>query len=1099
MRAKNNKGFALVIALSLMAFILLLIMGLTTLVRLEVKVSKGQRNELLAKQNAILAAHLALADLQKNLGPDQRITATARRFDTDPYDDDDLTTDITDGIDPVMQNWTGVWQTQRDTDGFGETNFQTWLVSGLSETEKATSATILNKSMSGSSVVTFLDSQNQVSVDKVPFSTDSNAPGSYAYWVSDDSVKARVNLKETEPENPSLSAQSFGIGHVLDYESPFDALSPDALSPIFSDDSFKLLVVGNAQASNLIDSHFHDVAYHGMAVLCDTLEGGLKRDLTAALFDSSSPLTGPIFEPVGGVASLGDLGGPEWESLIAWVNKELNDAGELPVEALSATNQMGYSPVVTGFQVYWIPSYDAASGAVRLNLMPAVTLWNPYDKPLEAQDYTIQFGSQQNKTTGGLKGYESPWLGGPSGWKLKIGEEEKKLRELTGNVPFTFYFNSGVLQPGEAVVFGPPTNHTAYDVVGALPDPTGATLVAGYNPGYSFYMDTGLSVDPLDPPTCGWDATSGRTMSFKLYLGQGDSTPLQVSAYHPLDGIRSHYSKTFKEDLKLHASPSSESPILDGERIYAWGWKMLRTFIDNETIWPANKNEFLPSSYKWLAHHDPRAFYNGPAPSMFEIGYNTKNGDLDILDCVIVNPAFIMGNHKGGAEMDLGFTPFDGVRSVTVGYSEGFDSFAEKTILFQSAPDRSELHSLGQLSHAPLYRYFYDEDTFPYPPDEKNNILYARFGNLNPAYAIGNSLADPRIDLDQTSVDWEQRYTPGHRADINTFLGVHHDLSYKLNDALWDDYFFSAREEDGTKDAAAPTRLAEYTEAGQGVSYGFRESARSLMIDGPFNINSTSVGAWKALLSSFEQSTVIRQDGTEDTPSDHSSAFTRIDYPYEGPVDVSGGSTDKKESYLGYRSLRWDEDEDLDEIQLLAEKIVEEVKLRGPFSSVAEFVNRMPNKDAPADRPPEESLNAFRLRGALSAAIEKADINSGFKDDPSFETTPSGAFGIDPEAEQGWRAENLPGWLSQADILSRVGNVLTARSDSFTIYAYGESINPVNGEVSSRQCKMVVQRIPSYVDSDGNVAETPLDSLNAENETFGRRFVVLSFEWVEPS
>ena len=87
--------------------------------------------------------------------------------------------------------------------------------------------------------------------------------------------------------------------------------------------------------------------------------------------------------------------------------------------------------------------------------------------------------------------------------------------------------------------------------------------------------------------------------------------------------------------------------------------------------------------------------------------------------------------------------------------------------------------------------------------------------------------------------------------------------------------------------------------------------------------------------------------------------------------------------------------------------------------------------------------------------------------------------------------------------------MLAARSDSFTIYAYGESIDPVNGEVYSKQCKMVVQRIPSYVDSAGNVAETPLDSdlaesldlapLNTENERFGRRFVVVSFEWVEPS
>ena len=297
--------------------------------------------------------------------------------------------------------------------------------------------------MASSSVVTFLDSQNQVSVGKVLFSSDSNAPGSYAYWVSDDSVKARSNLKETQPENPSLSAQSFGISHFLNVGSPFETtLSPGALSGIFSDESFKLLVAGSAQAYDQIDSHFHDVSYHGLAVLCDTLEG-LKRDLTAALFDSPDTLEGPIFEPI----SLGDPGGPEWESLSAWVNKELNDDGQLPVEALSATNQMGYSPVVTGFQLYWIPSYDKDSGDIRLNLMPAVKLWNPYDKPLEAQDYTIQFGSQHFKISSGLTGYQCPWL---ANWKLKIGSDEVGLHgALADNKPLTFYFNSGVLQPGE--------------------------------------------------------------------------------------------------------------------------------------------------------------------------------------------------------------------------------------------------------------------------------------------------------------------------------------------------------------------------------------------------------------------------------------------------------------------------------------------------------------------------------------------------------------------------------------------------------------------------------------------------------------------------
>ena len=1078
-----KQGFALVIALSLMAFILLLILSITTLVQVETQSAQISVARVEAEQNAILAARIALGDLQKYLGPDQRVTARGRRFDTNPYDSDDLTTNITDGVDPVIQNWIGVWQTQRGTNGFGQTSFKTWLVSGLSETEKATSATILNKSMTGASVVTFLDSQNQVSVDKVPFSSDSDSTGSYAYWVSDNSVKARANLGVSPAQNPALSSQSFGIGHVFDYASPIDALSPDALSRALSHDSLKALAGGGAQTSNLIDAHFHDVSYHGMAVLCDTLEGGLKRDLTNAFFDSPGTLNGPIFEPIGGAGpSLRDPGGPTWESLIDWSKKSLI-GGSLPVDPLSATS-MGYSPVVTGFQMYWVPSYDAVSGAVRLNLMPAVTLWNPYDQALEAQDYTIQFGHQKI-ASGSVTNFSSPWL---YNWKLKVSGNDVRLRDLMNDHPFTFYFNSGVLQPGEAVVFGPPENDTAYDV-SALPSQASATLVPGYNPGYSFYINTGLNIDTSDPdpnPTYGWSSTDSRALALKLYLGTGTSKPLQVSVYQSLRGLTRLYSQTSAHSLALYANPIG-GPIPDGERLYAWGMKMLRTFIKNEKIWDGY-DDFLPSSYKWLANYDPRAFYNGPCPSSFSSG-----SSLSTSDSAALNPSFVLSLHKGSLDMEyVGFQPFDLDRSVSVGYSED-SSFAEKTILFQSAPDRSSMHSIGQLSHAPLYPYLADED---------NNFLYARFGNLNPAYAIGNSLADPRIDLDQISVDWSSRYAPSN--PIYAFNGVHHDLSYKLNDALWDDYFFSARTTAGNANVSAPIRLAEYTDGTAGVPYGFRTSARSLMIDGPFNINSTSVEAWKALLSSFDQSNVIRQDKTEDAPSDHSSAFTRIDHPHGGPVNISAGVyTNEKDSYLGYRSLS------PVEIQLLAEKIVEEVKLRGPFSCVAEFINRMPNKAAPGGGAPPESPNAFRLRGALSAAIEKAAINSGFQGDQTLKTTPSGAFGIDSEAEQGWRAENLPGWLSQADILSRVGNVLTARSDSFTIYAYGESINPISGEVYSKKCEMVVQRIPSYVDSAGNLPETPLDSssasalgmasLNTENKTFGRRFIVVSFKWVDPS
>ena len=97
----KNGGFALVIALSLMAFVLLLLLSITTLVQVETRSADTQKDKLEAQQNALLGLKLALGDLQKLSGSDQRITASAEIFDTD------ASTEDIDGV--THPNWVGVW------------------------------------------------------------------------------------------------------------------------------------------------------------------------------------------------------------------------------------------------------------------------------------------------------------------------------------------------------------------------------------------------------------------------------------------------------------------------------------------------------------------------------------------------------------------------------------------------------------------------------------------------------------------------------------------------------------------------------------------------------------------------------------------------------------------------------------------------------------------------------------------------------------------------------------------------------------------------------------------------------------------------------
>ncbi|MEN8662724.1 MAG: hypothetical protein ABF330_09575, partial [Lentimonas sp.] len=74
---RANQGFALVIALSLMAFVLLLLLSITTLVQVESQGAQTVKQRMEAEQAALLSLNIAIGELQKAAGPDQRVTAAA--------------------------------------------------------------------------------------------------------------------------------------------------------------------------------------------------------------------------------------------------------------------------------------------------------------------------------------------------------------------------------------------------------------------------------------------------------------------------------------------------------------------------------------------------------------------------------------------------------------------------------------------------------------------------------------------------------------------------------------------------------------------------------------------------------------------------------------------------------------------------------------------------------------------------------------------------------------------------------------------------------------------------------------------------------------
>lgn len=95
--------------------------------------------------------------------------------------------------------------------------------------------------------------------------------------------------------------------------------------------------------------------------------------------------------------------------------------------------------------------------------------------------------------------------------------------------------------------------------------------------------------------------------------------------------------------------------------------------------------------------------------------------------------------------------------------------------------------------------------------------------------------------------------------------------------------------------------------------------------------------------------------------------------------------------------------------------------------------------------------------------------------------------------------EGAPGYMTQGKLLQRLGPILSARSDTFRIRAYGDVRNPINNRVEARAyAEAIVQRMPEYVDP-ADAAETPIDQLSSgANRNLGRQFRIIHFQWLDP-
>jgi hypothetical protein len=1203
-----DKGFALVVCLMLMLLIGLLAMGLASLAAIELRTSSKGEHAAIARANARVALMQAIGQLQKSLGPDQRVSATA---------------EILDGS-PAQPHWTGVWRSTRedgsplfdrddlagglrdsriDQKGGAAERVLEWLVSG----ERADP---LSGPGALSAVMAAGDEGKPVAVAKIPVQgTSGTLAGHQAWWTADLGVRANIRTRDPRADlKPSREDPSNGAWFRLLASQAADpsmmeggvTFEPDELDRLFSADSAALTQAG----SQWREDRALDFTVDSLGVLADVMRGGLKQDLTAfflsdgeipaadglAGLKDSDPLAG---DPTG--ARPGSmrhrLASPRFGLLRDWagvslpftrattpsllaehddparakdISRALALANEQPVK-LAGNQRASLQPILVEasnfIQVssFRTEGFDPPKYQLRHHHYPRVVLWNPYNIDLDFERAIIMIqgngrhemwtdNSHFNKDGNLMYNTRSQWLSFEGGRSTQFSYEGSVLNLLNTegyNDPYmgSYYFAIPRTRfaPGECLVFSPaksaeydclspyrpgPYNLNANELSCTVPpDPSRSYYVSGTDIGggqsflttafwfapTSFWSNngSGKGVENQNDDTRAVLKHVGdmRTVTFdpKDELGNFDRLPqiAVVSAslqYGAGREPRVSWSSTRKMPIELldqrNPQPTVVPDVRTREGIRLRWFEEHRSNLENSG--PLSRTPHFQDAL--LANWNPRASYAVRSPWENIAGTLPVTGGGG-------GPWFFGAYTRDLYDQAVSWDEQAPIASGRRFYGNPFGPPQEGTgryILFDVPRTGTGVISLAQLQHVKL-----------------SELIW------HPSYAIGNSLADPRLgsgnfkglhrsaavadnssaarvggfheDLLGWSTDTQRAKSRDEWATTaRSLLGnvassdnLVYDLSFEVNHTLWDRFFLSTGSAaDKATFLADPLRkplpnarlrLSPWsTETPTAESLGdFHQAAYHLVLDGAFNVNSARVEAWKALLASSRPTGFA---GGENV------SFPRVLDPPEGAW-TSSDPTDDPAVWTGRRELT------PDEIHRLAVAITREVKRRGPFLSLADFVNRRLAED-----------ETGRM-GALEAAIEQAGLNQTLATampldnskslrDYSHPDRISDSTRMEQTLKPSSTAWGAPAWITQADVLQTLGPALSARSDTFAIRAYGDAVD-ASGKIMARAwCEAVVQRTPSAIEPDSSGINPDLTKPTGR---FGRRFVIQSFRWLDPT
>ncbi|MDD3180439.1 MAG: hypothetical protein PHQ04_08825 [Opitutaceae bacterium] len=1029
-------GFALVITIALLAFLVVLLVGLATYTRIETAAAGNTQRLAQARQNALFALDVALGQLQKHAGPDERVTATGAVMCED------------------NPNYTGVWSTTKEASAEPDV----WLVSG---SEAAVDQSLPPIQLVGPQTVGRANRTVYVTapvvalrVHGVPGQGEARGPtagttiGHYAWWVGDQGVKAPVAAADSSPNvsyGPWVSSElnsriwqqiPLGAGAAeLNGQPVFERCgAPDLAGNTglsrgliaFNQVAFLAKPDGSVGLAS-VQQYFHAWTTNNFNVLASTVPNasGLRRDLSL-----KPDLLGRAFsawadyDGAGGhSAHMENPAAPCTPGLLpAYGSDPLRRRHRLAPPDSDRQIIHSIAPLLSLMMLQFNVRRAGPASTTDLQVRAKMVagLWNPYSSALVPEDCTLEISGLPTLTVtdsnGGVSSIDLQALFGPgkSGMEVLLKFTDNTKTDDPDHrswLPGRVYFwrtKGGSMGAWQTEFYNLSLANIANNNIWVAPANASHALPAGNT------VKLGISAPPA-------------TLTVRLYR-TSDHALLATYTTPPFSGFNLA-SRAVNENACQFGYPFRLIESID-------------TVAD-----PANPCAWLTS-----VSRDPRSPHP-PAES-----YRPLANGLD--------PALYGGDGSGQPIPSTTWRIRAEDRLLDRAMGTSGMSYNEDTPIFELP--RAPVLSLGMLQHLQIAdaRSFSIGNSWgarTLVDGRPANALFDQFffsglaaGVTAPDLAAGQGLPNPLFLPLARKPDGTALAPTDLAAEAATGLCAKYLLqggSFNLNSvnpAAWLAVLRSVR----PRSAEQFTFLDASCRSGTAEDFP-RDMVPRLSPDPP-KAQATDPLVGEAVFFRFSQSA---QETYKAFPGyAASNADPGMSQP---PNQPSAANTHLFRQ--GLRKLAAAETAAL--ARAVVWRVAQKQKATGPFRSLEEFLSPMP---------------LFGGKSLLESAIAGDDPK-----DPAPEINLNAGV-----------AEFSSQWLTQGDIMTALAPILFPRSDTFIIRAYGDVSNPATGAGEGRAwCEALVQRFPEPF-----AAADPPRPTDAEYQqppgAFGRRFKIISFRWL---